>query len=995
MPFRLIMSSTGIFNWIWSVFRFFRRLDSLQHKSMVVAGSPVVLSKEVVWVQLLGTEPLAISRVSLFFGTFQRKNTCQVEIRLYSESDDLLYSEAIVADTLEDNAFYVLKLPADFTYQGRFYLSVASPDASPGNCVALWTQQEFGCEGLREIPRLSRVVSDITPANGQGTCHPGIGLVVKLMCHRLGHVVRSYRRIDQNTVMRADLPTKVVGLVGCSAGDKQVLLSFNDQTPLRLHEVKADGLNQLSQCQSLLITSNYEIDQGRMLARYARRRKIPLIVVALEDSPIPSRLQKEWPSFADGLIAREPQLVARIPQASLLNGLLPAVNSIRVSYVTRMQPKVSIVALISRSSANLKWVIESYFNQTYRGEVEVVYVNDCFGGDADAVVEAEFARNSARPHAPRLTYLILSNERNLGNCASRNRGVSAASGDIVVIIDADCMLNRQFIAAHVDAHAYLDCEVVIGPHNIETHGAPPLEKLTELECTPLAPLEESELQDPLFLDGFLNCITRNFSIKRSAIVEDLFDLNFSYSLAPVSGFGWEDVEMGYRLYKRGLGIKFTEDAYSVHISHGSSSPESERLRKSIRSFRKLFLKHPELRDVARRWAVRTLESLDGCSVKVDPTQDINEDLAALRRLFSDAPRAFTLAEPRRRKLRILTYRWHVPHQYELYKSGHDFFLVRGTGSSMCDQWEYGQRPLPANANFINIEDVRESDFDLALLHFDENVLNHENTNGQIGLEWGAAFRYFVEQVNLPKVAICHGTPQFYGQYTPGYDKPDLMTVIEPARAALVDYVKDIEIVCNSHQAQREWGFHKSRVIWHGFDPSEFLPATYSKGILSPLGPLVKSRPHYRGFYLYQQVFSPEFPEIFLPETLSVPDPDIDYVENVFAITKYKNYIDQIRQYSVYFNPTLRSPMPRARCEPMMCGVVTVNANNHDVDMFIKNGANGFYSNDPDELREQLLYLMRNPEATRKMGAEARKTAIDVFNHDRYLADWAALLKSVV
>jgi hypothetical protein len=38
--------------------------------------------------------------------------------------------------------------------------------------------------------------------------------------------------------------------------------------------------------------------------------------------------------------------------------------------------------------------------------------------------------------------------------------------------------------------------------------------------------------------------------------------------------------------------------------------------------------------------------------------------------------------------------------------------------------------------------------------------------------------------------------------------------------------------------------------------------------------------------------------------------------------------------------------------------------------------------------------MRNPEATRKIGAQARKTATDVFNHDRYLADWAALLKTV-
>ena len=56
------------------------------------------------------------------------------------------------------------------------------------------------------------------------------------------------------------------------------------------------------------------------------------------------------------------------------------------------------------------------------GEIEVLYVDDCFGY-AEEVVTAEFARHGVRPHAPRLSYAILRNERNVGNCASRNHGV--------------------------------------------------------------------------------------------------------------------------------------------------------------------------------------------------------------------------------------------------------------------------------------------------------------------------------------------------------------------------------------------------------------------------------------------------------------------------------------------------------------------------------------------------------------------------------------------
>ena len=80
---------------------------------------------------------------------------------------------------------------------------------------------------------------------------------------------------------------------------------------------------------------------------------------------------------------------------------------------------------------------------------------------------------------------------------------------------------------------------------------------------------------------------------------------------------------------------------------------------------------------------------------------------------------------------------------------------------------------------------------------------------------------------------------------------------------------------------------------------------------------------------------------------------------------------------------------------MMCGLVTVSARNHDVDRFIENGVNGFYANEADELRSQLYFLMRNPDATRRIGAASRATAIEVFHIDRYLSDWRRLLAELV
>ena len=347
-----------------------------------------------------------------------------------------------------------------------------------------------------------------------------------------------------------------------------------------------------------------------------------------------------------------------------------------------------------------------------------------------------------------------------------------------------------------------------------------------------------------------------------------------------------------------------------------------------------------------------------------------------------------------RPLRILTYRWHVPHQYELWKLRCEVTLATGTGSRFADEWEYGQRPLPHNARFRSLADLDTRDFDIAILHFDENVLAPENTNGVIGPDWGAAFKLFREQIDLPKIAICHGTPQFYGQYTFDYVGADLMQTIEPERQRLVEYLGDIHVVCNSYQAQSEWGFRHSSVIWHGFDPVEFPSTSYERGILSPLGSLVLSRPHYRGYFLYKEVFEGHYDQL-CPNALQVPEPRSRVAGNAHALAKFHCYVNELSRYSVYFNPTLRSPMPRARGEAMMCGLVTVSARNHDVDRFIQNGVNGFFADDADELRAQLYFLVRNPDATRRIGAESRATALKLFHIKRYLSDWSQLLARLV
>jgi GT2 family glycosyltransferase len=655
--------------------------------------------------------------------------------------------------------------------------------------------------------------------------------------------------------------------------------------------------------------------------------------------------------------------------------------------------KISIVSVLHNKSKEIFYFLEALMQQTYKGQFEIIFVDDTSSDGSAEIAQNcfdEAKRKNESEHIPELA--IIKNDKNMGNCHSRNRGISNAGGDIIVVIDSDCIVNKDFLSSHAYAHMLDDCEVVVGPMNIESDGEDPFDLLNSYESFPEKIISESQMQDPINTQSFLNCVTRNFSIKKRFINGELFDPLFSYSKDPLSGFGWEDVEMGYRLYKRGARIKFIPNAVSIHLTHLPGVAENIKAVKSLLNFRRLFEKHPELSLVARRWAIDTYQKIcDG----IDRERLINdENKAYLDNLFQRfIPYPFHIGN--HRKLKILTYRWHCPHQYELYKLPYEYTLAQGVGTSFTDLWEYEQRPLHSNVGFRPIEGINVRDYDLAIMHFDENVLATENTNGVIPREWGANFKWFRENLDLPKIAICHGTPQFYGQYTSNNSGADTVKIIEEEWQRMVNYLgDDVLVICNSHQAQAEWRFKNSKVIWHGFDPTEFPPSRYEDGILT-LGSAMKERPHYRGYYVFRKVFD-NFPDEFSPHALSVPEPHEVYKINTnsYAYAKFRNYIDEIRKYSVYFNPTIRSPMPRSRGEAMMCGLVIVSTNNHDVDLFLKNGVNGFYSNDPDELREHLLYLLKNPSLCRKIGMEGRKTAMDIFNHDRYLKEWENTINSL-
>lgn len=336
------------------------------------------------------------------------------------------------------------------------------------------------------------------------------------------------------------------------------------------------------------------------------------------------------------------------------------------------------------------------------------------------------------------------------------------------------------------------------------------------------------------------------------------------------------------------------------------------------------------------------------------------------------------------RLRVLSYRWHVPHQYELHKQPWDFTLLTDfAGKSSC--WDLGQRPLRLNARLARMAEIDLNDFDLAILHFDENCLHPARAGGVVGSGWGSCFRWLRENVNIPMVAVCHGPPPYHSDsVTPLVERVD-----DEERLAIVDYLGEVPVVLNSRQAMAQWGFRRSQVIWHGFDPTEFPFSNSGRGILTLSDSALSQLPAYRGKALYDAVVTRLDPDE-RPIPFSVTEPDAALRGNEYAYAKFRNYADAVGRRAIYFNPTRRSPMPRSRGEAMMCGLVSVSAKNHDVDCFIEHGYNGFFSDDSQEIADILQQLLREPELCKRIGQRSRDTAIEYFGIERYLNEWQQL-----
>jgi glycosyltransferase involved in cell wall biosynthesis len=198
--------------------------------------------------------------------------------------------------------------------------------------------------------------------------------------------------------------------------------------------------------------------------------------------------------------------------------------------------------------------------------LEVVVVDDGSTDSTDAVVKA-FAEDLD------LVYVFLPRTPASGRAAARNAGIGKASGEVVVLVDADQICAPDFIAEHIGYHRLRQDLVVAGPRRDLAEGS--------FDDAALANgFDHSAIPEVVAPDGREKVLTEfswNFN-NLETCWHHLFSCNASVRrehLLAVGGFdegfiGWglEDSELGYRLRRAGLGFAFNPAALAYQTGRG-------------------------------------------------------------------------------------------------------------------------------------------------------------------------------------------------------------------------------------------------------------------------------------------------------------------------------------------------------------------------------------------------------------------------------------------
>ena len=224
--------------------------------------------------------------------------------------------------------------------------------------------------------------------------------------------------------------------------------------------------------------------------------------------------------------------------------------------------RVSVVIPYYNAPGELDVVLKALEFQTYPGELlEIIIAADHPDETLNESGLPPGVRVFRQPHD------------GFGAGRARNMGAKRATGDILVFIDGDIVPAPGFVAAHARWHHQASNLVTIGDRGFVGRDAIRPELLPQalhdlVDGSSDIPVERSHHRNLIDLTGgftsggdtiYQGVIGHNFGIRRSAF------LDLGGYREDARHWGFEDTELGFRAYARGMVIVFAEDAHTWHL----------------------------------------------------------------------------------------------------------------------------------------------------------------------------------------------------------------------------------------------------------------------------------------------------------------------------------------------------------------------------------------------------------------------------------------------
>lgn len=302
------------------------------------------------------------------------------------------------------------------------------------------------------------------------------------------------------------------------------------------------------------------------------------------------------------------------------------------------------------------------------------------------------------------------------------------------------------------------------------------------------------------------------------------------------------------------------------------------------------------------------------------------------------------------------FTWHIHGSYLFYLSQGNYDIYIPVTKDR-DEGYYGRGlTFPFGPNVIEVpaSEVKELQFDLVLYQTDTN---YEQDQYEILSE---------VQRKLPRIFLKHDPPPSLSSKLVMKD-PDVLIV----------HVTDFNKLMWDNNGL------ETRVIQHGVTDNGYLwNGRLRKGIvvINNLTP--------RGRNLGTDIF----------RSISEKLP-IDIVgmgtEDLGGREVLHPYLPEfIADYRFFLNPIRYSSMPLSLCEAMMAGLPVVALSVTELPIILRDGENGYISNDPDYLVNRMQLLLDDIDTARQLSKNSRKTALEKFSIKRFINEWTKVFDEV-